>query len=112
MLLGNFAYERLNAIFGAARHQLRIESARHASPRHRETISRHHHFGVGAFALVKISAVKQRYKAPMSFLSRFRILPKTLAVIGYIGINSLKELDAKAGQMNSAADRALLAARG
>ena len=57
----------------------------------------------------------------MSFLSRFRILTKILAVIvllsavavviSYIGIGSLQSLDAKADDMNNGAKRALLAAR-
>ncbi len=56
----------------------------------------------------------------MSFLSQFRILPKILVLIallsavalgiGYVGVNSLKSLDAKADEMNAAAERALAAA--
>jgi methyl-accepting chemotaxis protein len=57
----------------------------------------------------------------MSFLSRFRVLTKILAVIGllsavaafigYVGISSLKSLDAKAVDMSAAARSALTAAR-
>ena len=57
----------------------------------------------------------------MSFFSRFRILPKILAIIvllsavavliSYIGITSLQSLDVKADDMSRAARRALVAAR-